>query len=470
LLNSIKKLRPFKPFLHRALYIVDALVLAISLSIAWWTKVTKDAHFTTPFFDYLLILLGLIPLLLIAFYTFDLYASRRGQNYFGEMIKIIEANIITFVLLFGLLFIFKFTYVSRALVLHWAVLNALIGIVVRYAFRIGLRYIRVRGYNVKYMLVIGAGKLGQQFLAKIERHREFGYVVKGFLDDDDNKHNKRFKNVRVIGDLDILEEYLQSTYIDEVIVALPLRAYQKLEEIIATCEKYGIRTLIIPDYYKYIPAKPKVLEFVGMPLIHTRDIPLDIFINRFCKRCFDIIGSILLLILFSPVMLVVAAVVKLSSRGPLLFKQKRIGLDRKPFAMYKFRSMRVAKEEVAATTWTMQNDPRRTKIGELIRGTSLDELPQFFNVLRGDMSLIGPRPERPHFVEKFKQEIPRYMVKHQVKPGITGWAQVNGWRGDTSIEERIKCDIYYIEHWSLWLDMKILFLTVFKGFVNRNAY
>jgi Undecaprenyl-phosphate glucose phosphotransferase len=456
--------------LHRALYIVDALVLAISLSIAWWTKLTKDAHFTTPFFDYLLILLGLIPLLLIAFYTFDLYASKRGQNYFGEMIKIIEANIITFVLLFGLLFIFKFTYVSRTLVFHWAVLNALMGIAVRYIFRIGLRYIRVRGYNVKYMLIIGAGKLGQQFLAKIERHREFGYAVKGFLDDDHVKLNKRFKNVRVIGDLDILEEYLQSTYIDEVIVALPLRAYQKLEEIIATCEKYGIRTLIIPDYYKYIPAKPKVLEFVGMPLIHTRDIPLDIFLNRLCKRCFDIMGSILLLILFSPVMLAVAAVVKLSSRGPLLFKQKRIGLDRKPFAMYKFRSMRVAKEEVAATTWTMQNDPRRTRIGELIRGTSLDELPQFFNVLRGDMSLIGPRPERPHFVEKFKQEIPRYMVKHQVKPGITGWAQVNGWRGDTSIEERIKCDIYYIEHWSLWLDMKILFLTVFKGFVNKNAY
>ena len=459
-----------KPFLHRALYIVDALVLTLSMSVSWWAKVIGDSDFHTPYIHYLLILFGLVPLLLVISYIFDLYASKRGQNYFIEMVKIIEANAITFLLLFGLLFAFKFSFVSRALVLQWAVLNTLITIFIRYIFRLGLRYIRVRGYNIKYMLIIGAGKLGQRFLSNMERHREFGYVVKGFLDDDVIKINKRFKNVRVIGKIDILEEYLQSTHIDEVIVALPLRAYQQLETIIATCEKYGIRTLIIPDYYKVIPAKPKIIEFVGMPLIHTRDIPLDIFINRLYKRSFDIIGSILLLILFLPVMLVVVIMVKLSSPGPLLFKQQRVGLDRKVFEMYKFRSMRVAHDEIACTTWTTKNDPRRTKVGEFIRSTSLDELPQFFNVLRGDMSLIGPRPERPHFVEKFKEEVPKYMVKHQVKPGITGWAQVNGWRGDSSIEERIKCDIYYIEHWSLWLDIKILFLTIFKGFVNRNAY
>ena len=463
-------LKSIKPIVYWALYFIDALVLGMSMSISWWAKDIRDPNFNTPYIYYLLILLGLIPLLLIISHIFDLYASKRGQNYFGEIVKITEANIITFVLLFGLLFIFKFSYVSRALVLQWAFLNALITIFVRYIFRLGLRYIRVRGYNIKYMLIIGAGKLGQQFLSKMECHPEFGYVVKGFLDDDTAKFHKRFKTVQVIGKLDILEEYLQSTHIDEVIVALPLRAYQKLEAIIATCEKCGIRTLIIPDYYKYVPAKPKVLEFVGLPLIHTRDIPLDIFINRFCKRCFDIIGSILLLILFSPIMVIAAIMVKLSSPGPLLFKQQRVGLDRKSFDMYKFRSMKVANDEVACTTWTTQNDPRRTKVGEFIRSTSLDELPQFFNVLRGEMSLIGPRPERPYFVEKFKEEVPSYMVKHQVKPGITGWAQVNGWRGDSSIEERIKCDIYYIEHWSLWLDIKILFLTVFKGFVNRNAY
>ena len=188
------------------------------------------------------------------------------------------------------------------------------------------------------------------------------------------------------------------------------------------------------------------------------------------KRSIDIIGSIILIVVFSPLMILIAIGVKLTSPGPVLFKQKRVGLNRKIFEMYKFRSMRVSDEEVACTTWTTAGDPRRTGFGELIRATSLDELPQLFNVLKGEMSLIGPRPERPFFVDKFKEEIPKYMIKHQVKPGITGWAQVNGWRGDTSIEERIKCDIYYIENWSIWLDIKILFMTLLKGFIHKNAY
>jgi Undecaprenyl-phosphate glucose phosphotransferase len=463
-------LRQFlRPVVNRALYIADVLVLIFSMNVSWWYKVLSDPHFNTPYTDYLIILAGLIPLSLLIYYAFDLYTSKRGQNYFGEMIKIFEANLVIFVLLFGLLFGFKLSHISRALILHFVVCNTVLAILVRYVSRLVLRYVRVRGYNLKYMLIIGAGSLGQRFLSKMERHREFGYVVKGFLDDDETKKDKRFKNVRVVGGISILEAYLQSTHIDEVIITLPLNAYQKLKWIIEICEKYGIRVLIIPDYFKYIPAKPKVIELEELPLIHIRDIPLDLFINKFCKRCFDIIGSLILIALFSPVMLLVAVMVKLSP-GPLLFKQKRIGLNRRPFDMYKFRSMRVVKEEIACTTWTTKNDPRRTKVGEFIRAVSLDELPQLFNVLKGDMSLIGPRPERPHFVEKFKEEIPKYMVKHQVKPGITGWAQVNGWRGDTSIEERIKCDIYYIENWSLWLDIKILFLTVFKGFVNKNAY
>jgi Undecaprenyl-phosphate glucose phosphotransferase len=440
------------------------------MSIAWLHKGIRDQNFNTPYLHYLFILVGLIPVLLVISHNLDLYSSKRGQKYFSELVKILEANTITFILLLGLLFAFKFSFVSRGLVLELAILNTLFMIVVRYIFRLGLRFIRVRGYNLKYMLIIGAGTLGQKFLSKMDRHREYGYVIKGFLDDDAAKLDKRFKNVRVIGGLDILEEYLQSTHIDEVVIALPLHAYQKLQSMIELCEKHGIRTLIIPDYFKYIPAKPKMIEFDDIPLIHTRDIPLDAFINRFCKRCFDIAGSLILLLLLSPLMLMIAAIIKLTSRGPVLFKQRRIGLDRKPFDMYKFRSMRMASEEVACTVWTTRNDSRRTMVGGFIRSVSLDELPQLCNVLRGEMSLIGPRPERPHYVEKFMEEIPQYMVKHQVKPGITGWAQVNGWRGDTSIEERVKCDIYYIEHWSMGLDMKILFMTVVSGFVNRNAY
>ncbi len=205
-------------------------------------------------------------------------------------------------------------------------------------------------------------------------------------------------------------------------------------------------------------------------MIHVRKIPLANSFNSFIKRVIDIIGSLGLILLFSIPMLVVAIIIKTTSKGPLIFKQERVGLHNKPFKMYKFRSMEVQDSSKEKQAWTVQNDPRVTPIGKFIRKTSLDELPQFFNVLKGDMSLVGPRPERPFWVEKFKEEIPRYMIKHQVKPGITGWAQVNGYRGDTSIRMRIDCDLYYIENWSLGLDFKILFSTIFKGFVNKNAY
>ena len=209
---------------------------------------------------------------------------------------------------------------------------------------------------------------------------------------------------------------------------------------------------------------------MGLPVIYVRQVPLNDILNAFMKRTVDIFGSLFAIILFSPVMLVTAILVKLSSPGPVIFKQERVGLHNKPFMMYKFRSMGVQRDEDEKEEWTKKNDPRVTGVGKVIRKTSIDELPQLFNVLTGSMSLIGPRPERPQFVEKFKEEIPRYMVKHQVRPGMTGWAQVNGLRGDTSIRDRIDHDIYYIENWSLGLDFKILFLTFFKGFINKNAY
>ena len=219
-----------------------------------------------------------------------------------------------------------------------------------------------------------------------------------------------------------------------------------------------------------IPTRPYTEDLDGLPVIHVRKIPLANSFNSFIKRVIDIIGSLGLILLFSIPMLVVAIIIKTTSKGPLIFKQERVGLHNKPFKMYKFRSMEVQDSSKEKQAWTVQNDPRVTPIGKFIRKTSLDELPQFFNVLKGDMSLVGPRPERPFWVEKFKEEIPRYMIKHQVKPGITGWAQVNGYRGDTSIRMRIDCDLYYIENWSLGLDFKILFSTIFKGFVNKNAY
>ena len=205
-------------------------------------------------------------------------------------------------------------------------------------------------------------------------------------------------------------------------------------------------------------------------MINIRHVPLNNALNKFVKRAVDIFGAIVAIILFSPVMLVVSVLIKLTALGPLIFKQERIGLQNKPFYMYKFRSMIVQKESEEKKGWTTKDDPRVTPVGKFIRKTSIDELPQLFNVLKGDMSLVGPRPERPLFVEKFREEIPRYMIKHQVRPGLTGWAQVNGYRGDTSIRKRIECDLYYIENWTLGLDFKIILLTFLKGFINKNAY
>lgn len=236
------------------------------------------------------------------------------------------------------------------------------------------------------------------------------------------------------------------------------------------CEKSGVHTKFVPDYNNIIPTKPYTEDLLGLPVINIRRVPLSNALNMVMKRAVDLFGAVVAIILFSPVMLITAILVKTTSNGPLVFKQERVGLQNRPFYMYKFRSMVVQNEIVEKGEWTTKNDPRVTPIGKFIRKTSIDELPQLFNVLKGDMSLVGPRPERPFFVEKFKEEIPRYMVKHQVRPGLTGWAQVNGYRGDTSIKKRIEYDIYYIENWTIGFDFKILFLTFFKGFINKNAY
>ena len=231
-----------------------------------------------------------------------------------------------------------------------------------------------------------------------------------------------------------------------------------------------MHTKFIPDYNSLIPSRPYTEDLMGLPVINIRYVPLTNTLNLILKRCVDIIGSVLGLIIVSPIMILTAEAVKLSSPGPIIFKQERIGLHNKPFWMYKFRTMEIQKESSEKKAWTVRNDPRVTKIGKFLRRTSLDEFPQLYNILRGDMSLVGPRPERPLFVEKFREEIPRYMIKHQVRPGLTGWAQINGYRGDTSIRKRIDYDIFYIENWTMGLDFKIMFLTIFKGFINKNAY
>ena len=301
------------------------------------------------------------------------------------------------------------------------------------------------------------------YLKTIRSERELGYLPIGYI-----ASRKENLNLKRLGDFEELEKLLDLYRPDEVVSAIDMEDYQRMPEIIAACEKTGTKLSIIPFYAKYMPSNPQFDDLEGIPLLNLRRIPLDNWANAFCKRAMDVTGALTLILLTSPVMLLCAAGVKLSSPGPVIFRQKRIGRNKEPFYMYKFRSMRV--NDGQDTRWSANRDERKTRFGAFMRKCSLDELPQFFNVLKGDMSLVGPRPEIPFYVEQFKEDVPLYMVKHQVRPGITGWAQVNGLRGDTSIKARVEHDIYYIEHWSILFDIEILLTTIFRGkFLNSET-
>ena len=328
---------------------------------------------------------------------------------------------------------------------------------------------RKSGLNLKHIILVGYSRAAEEYIDRIVQNPQWGYKVMGILDDR-VVAGTEYRGIGVLGTIGSLSALLEVNHPDEIAITLGLSEYYKLERIVAMCEKAGVHTKFIPDYSKIIPTKPYTEDLLGLAVINIRHVPLSNTFNMMVKRAMDIVGSLICIVLFSPVMLITAVLIKLTSPGPLIFTQERVGLHNVPFRMYKFRSMEVQTQSEEKKGWTVKNDPRVTPVGRFIRKTSIDELPQLFNVLKGDMSLIGPRPERPQFVEKFREEIPRYMVKHQVRPGMTGWAQVNGYRGNTSIRKRIDCDLYYIENWTVGLDIKILFLTVFRGFVNKNAY
>lgn len=341
--------------------------------------------------------------------------------------------------------------------------------VVRICIRMLLQDMRKRGLNQKHILLVGYSRAAKQYIDRIVQNPQWGYQVRGILDDN-TPIGTSYKGVKVLGKIDNLMVILPANRLDEIAITLGLSEYDQLQEIVALCEKSGVHTKFIPDYDNIIPTKPYTEDLLGLPVINIRYVPLTNTFHAVTKRLMDVCGALAAIILFSPIMALTALSIKLTSKGPLIYCQERVGLHNHTFMMYKFRSMEVQTEEKEKKAWTVKGDPRVTGIGKFIRRTSIDELPQLFNVLKGDMSLVGPRPERPFFVEKFREEIPRYMVKHQVRPGMTGWAQVNGYRGDTSIRKRIEYDLYYIENWTIGLDVKILLMTPFKGFINKNAY
>ncbi len=464
--------------LNRLHVILDMLVLIASYALAWGILVLRNRLVSpengllAPRY-YFAVLLVIIPLYLILYTIFHLYEPKRIQSRRNEFANICKANILGLLILTLGYFVFRrnpyLREYSTRMVFYFVAINILAETAERAAIRLVLRMMRAKGYNQKHILLIGYSRAAEGFIDRVKGNPEWGYRIWGILDDR-REPGSVYRDVRVIGTIGELDSILELNTLDEIAITLGIGDYGRLEEIVAACEKSGVHTKFIPDYNNVIPTRPYIEDLQGLPVINIRHVPLNLTFNRVVKRIEDIVGSLIGIILFSPVMLLTAVVIKVTSPGPLIFKQERVGLHNRPFLMYKFRSMEVQEPSDEEGRWTTPHDPRVTPFGQFIRKFSIDETPQFFNVLKGEMSLVGPRPERPFFVERFKEEIPRYMIKHQVRPGMTGWAQINGYRGDTSITKRIEHDLYYIENWTLWFDFKILFLTIFKGFINKNAY
>lgn len=453
--------------------LIDVIVLAVSYISAWFLRFMGPFAYSAEqglnFEQYMLALIFIIPGYLLLYQAFTLYEPLHMQGRRLMLANIIKANVLGMLIFVFLLYMLKESDFSRLTVYIFCVVNILLEWGVRMLIFAVLRDMRKKGLNQKQIILVGYSRAAEEYIDRIEANPQWGYIVRGILDDN-VPAGTVYKGIKVIGRIANLTVILPANRLDEIAITLGLSEYYRLEEIVAMCEKSGVHTKFIPDYNKIIPTKPYTEDILGLPVINIRYVPLSNTFNAMVKRVMDILGSIAAIIVSSPVMLLMCILIKATSPGPLIYKQERVGLHNKTFWMYKFRSMEIQPESEEKKAWTVKNDPRVTGIGKFMRRTSIDELPQLFNILKGDMSLVGPRPERPFFVEKFREEIPRYMVKHQVRPGLTGWAQVNGYRGDTSIRKRIDCDLYYIENWSIGFDIKILFLTIFKGFINKNAY
>lgn len=462
--------------------ITDALIVAFSFILAYklrfdtgWSFLVK-LHIISPPVGYVLpernywsMLLYLIPLYILIYYACNLYNPKRTNSRRVELWALIKANFFGLIYCTAALYFIKQTDYARLFLGIFVILNLSIDFIFRLIISVILKKVRRSGKNLRHVLLVGYSRSAIAYIDRLRAHPEWGYYVHGILDDS-KPVNTIYRNVPVIGPISSLTKILSTNKYDEIDITLSIDEFSKLEKVVAICEKSGVYTKFIPDYNHIFPTRPYTEDLDGIPVIHIRHVPLTSSLNAAIKRTIDIAGSLFGIIITAIPVGIIVAVIKATSPGPAFFSQERIGLHNKAFKMYKLRSMYVQDTEEEKKGWTTKNDPRVTPVGKFIRHTNIDELPQLINVLKGDMSLIGPRPERPQYVNEFKEKIPRYMVKHQVRPGMTGWAQVNGLRGDTSIEKRIEYDLYYVENWSLGLDIKIMFLTFFGRKVNQNAY
>ena len=465
----LKQKRQLFEFLFIA---ADLVAVTCAWFVAYWVRFYTDLipveKGVPPFENYTSMVLFIWLIWAFVFRRMGLYRPMRGVRRMREVWMLLNANAFAVVLLISTTYLFREKSIpfSRLVFGYFWLTATLFTVIQRATLRVMLREVRRRGYNLRYLLIVGAGKVAGDIVSRIRMHREIGIQLLGCLSKEGGE-KKGPKGIPVVGCYSDLGAILKERDIDQVIIALPLEDGHCLQDIMPVVSDSTVDVKIVPDLYQFVSLGGTIEEFEGLPVLGLQASPLD-GISLFAKRAFDLGLASVLLLLISPVMALIALLVKCTSRGPIFYHQKRVSVDGSSFSIMKFRTMYTDAEK-DGPQWSTKGDNRATPLGKFLRTYSLDELPQLINVLRGEMSIVGPRPERPIFIEEFRRRIPRYMLRHKVPAGMTGWAQVHGWRGDTSIDKRIEYDLYYIENWSLLLDFKIVFLTLFKGFKDTNA-
>jgi len=444
-----------------------ALIAAYSLRFrAEILPVTKGVPGAGTYLRLLPVMAVLWPLV---FYFYGLYHVRRNRSRVEEGLSILVATGLATLVLTGLAAFYRGFSYSRGVLLLFFFADVLFVFAGRTAIRRYFEEAWRHGYGVRFVLVVGAGRLGRALVDKLLEHPEAGLRVVGMVDDDPGKAGWSYRGVPTLGTTGEAASIAEQRGVDTVFLALPLEAHRTMLSVLAEVGKTVPDVRVVPDLLQHITFRAGIEDLDGLPVVHLTQVPLTGWMSL-VKRTVDVAISGSALIALSPLFGAIAAAIRLEDGGPILYRQTRMGLDGRPFSIVKFRSMRVGAEDESGPTWAAPGDPRRTRVGAWLRVWSLDELPQLYNVLRGEMSLVGPRPERPEFVREFKEKFPQYMVRHRVRSGMTGWAQVHGWRGNTSLARRIEYDLYYIENWSLSLDIKILWMTLRHGLRHRNAY
>jgi putative colanic acid biosynthesis UDP-glucose lipid carrier transferase len=419
---------------------------------------------------YLPVILLAVVFVALGFPLFTVYRVWRGSSTLTEIKYLTMAWVMVALLLMALAFVTKSgSDYSRSWMAVWfsSVWVSLVG--TRVVLRLVLRWLRSSGFNQRHIVIVGTGEQATVVAARLQSSSWFGLDIAAFFSGAHNSLPTKFDGQKIITELDELRRFVEDGEIDQVWISLPHSEEKTIRDVISALEGTTVEIRYVPDIFEYQLMHHSLSEVAGVPVVNISYTAID-GANRILKTLEDYVLAFLLLVFALPLMLLISIGVKMSSPGPVLYRQRRVGWNGKEFTMLKFRSMPVEAERDTGPVWARKADGRATPFGAFLRKTSLDELPQLINVLRGEMSLIGPRPERPVFVEQYKDEIPHYMKKHLVKAGLTGWAQVHGWRGNTCLHTRIEHDLYYIENWSLWLDIKIIIMTVFRGLVHKNAY